>query len=399
MNQQNCNWGGGGNPITKNYGVKFRLNLLKNDIFFYRYLYSHNPHSVTRKMRDIYFGYSSHKYVAKKSFLSFLTPKRYRQQGLAFYCWQKMKKLSYKSKKIEKIYNSLLKRYIKIRVILGKVDIPYFELVLTTKCTMRCESCNNLMQYFTPNQQYTCTLEGILQSLNILLSKVDSVGLIRVIGGEPLLFKELPQIIRFLDLQDKIRAFNIVTNGTMMFSNELLESLRNSHKVQVNISDYTRSPNLTLPLRHKQIMNALESYGISYSFAWSDDSSFWFNPGKIYKRNRNKNDIIKNFRACRMPCVSLMSGEGILCNTPNNTMIAPIGALFVCPIASSLSRLRGMDEFEGDFIDIANATRDRILEFYGQDFYKVCDYCHNMWEAKQLIPIAIQTKKILKIAP
>lgn len=38
-----------------------------------------------------------------------------------------------------------LKSYFKKRVLQGKVDIPYLELVLTTKCTMRCKSCNNLM--------------------------------------------------------------------------------------------------------------------------------------------------------------------------------------------------------------------------------------------------------------
>lgn len=35
-----------------------------------------------------------------------------------------------------------LKKYFEKRVRDGKIDIPYLELVLTTKCTLRCESCN-----------------------------------------------------------------------------------------------------------------------------------------------------------------------------------------------------------------------------------------------------------------
>ena len=76
-----------------------------------------------------------------------------------------------------------LKQYFQKRVSQGKVDIPYVEIVLTTKCTLRCESCNNLMQYFSAKNQYTCTLEGILESLNCLLENVESMQILRIIGG------------------------------------------------------------------------------------------------------------------------------------------------------------------------------------------------------------------------
>lgn len=45
-----------------------------------------------------------------------------------------------------------LQKYFEKRVREGVIDIPYLELVLTTKCTMRCESCNNLIQYPPPKQ-------------------------------------------------------------------------------------------------------------------------------------------------------------------------------------------------------------------------------------------------------
>ena len=66
-----------------------------------------------------------------------------------------------------------IRSYYKKRVKLGKVDIPYIELVLTTKCTLRCESCNNLMQYFDSKNQYTCTYEGIKQSLDKFFAAID----------------------------------------------------------------------------------------------------------------------------------------------------------------------------------------------------------------------------------
>lgn len=74
------------------------------------------------------------------------------------------------------------------------------------------------------------------------------------------------------------------------------------------------------------------------------------------------------------------------------------GQIFICPIASSLSRLRGLDEFRGDFIALdSTLTKRKILAFYAQDFYKACDYCHDMWAQKRTIPVAIQTKEVMRL--
>ena len=320
-----------------------------------------------------------------------------------YFAWKKHRL----DKRLENIAMKLIKSHYKKRVKLGKVDIPYIELVLTTKCTLRCESCNNLMQYFNPKNQYTCTLQGITHSLDKLFAAVDSIQSMRIIGGEPLLFKDVDKIIAYLGRQEKLLSFNIVTNGTLLLKEDAINALKACNNAMVYISDYSASPNLKIPLKQDTLINQLKTNNIPHCILWTDKDSAWFNPGKIYKRNRTKDDIIRNFRACMMPCVSLMSNEGIrnekdidnsIVKDSSKSNLAPSGALFICPIASSLSRLRGLEEFQGDFIDLsASNLRERIIEFYGQDFFKACDYCHDMWLKKEQIPIAIQTDKILKI--
>lgn len=285
-----------------------------------------------------------------------------------------------------------LKKYFEKRVSKGKIDIPYLELVLTTKCTLRCESCNNLMQYFSPSNQYTCTLDGLVNSLEILLSKVDTINRVRIIGGEPLMFKDLPKLIDYLENQKKVLTFNLVTNATIDFKDELIQSLKKSEKIRkITISDYTKSPNLKIPLKQESILKKLKENNISYSLDSNGEYATWSDPEKIYKRNRAKEEIIKNYLNCQMPCVSLMTSEGL-----KDKSLAPNGAVFVCPISSSLSRLKGLDEFQGDFINLDD-DKDRILEFYSQDFYKSCDYCRDFSKPIKKIPIAIQTDKVLKL--
>lgn len=68
-------------------------------------------------------------------------------------------------------------------------------------------------------------------------------------------------------------------------------------------------------------------------------------------------------------------------------------------MASSLSRLRGLREFDGDFIQLdANLNKEKILSFYNQEFFKACDYCHDYANIKNYVPIGVQTDKVLEIA-
>lgn len=215
-----------------------------------------------------------------------------------------------------KILRGLLNRIpsaiVNLRLLCGKVDMPYFELVLTTRCSLRCESCNNLMQYFDAKNVYTCTLDGILEALQTLLKHIDSVYNVRIIGGEPLLFKDIAKVVEFLDNEPKVKSFDIVTNGTIAPKKDLLVALAKSNKSYVSISDYSISPNIKIPLRYEEIIASLKAYNISHSMLFGDNDAKWINPQGVYKRNRTKLDIIKNFKSCLMPCVSVMSNDGIM---------------------------------------------------------------------------------------
>lgn len=76
----------------------------------------------------------------------------------------------------------------------------------------------------------------------------------------------------------------------------------------------------------------------------------------------------------------------------------PKGQIFICPVASSLSRLKGLGEFNGDFISLdSNISKKKFWDFYAQDFFKACDYCHDMSKGRTYIPMAIQTNKTLEL--
>lgn len=276
----------------------------------------------------------------------------------------------------------------RLRFLLGKVDIPQIEIVLTTKCTLRCESCANLMQYFSSEQQFATDFAHIKPDVDRLLAQVDSITLFSILGGEPLLFKELPQLINYLTKEPKIKAVELITNATIPFKDELLQCLQHP-KVRVAMSDYSSNQALAKTLHQQEIIKSLQSYGVNYIVR--DSAAVWKDIGKIYKRNRSQEDIRKNYLACKMPCVSL------LCHDKDKPSQATIS---VCPIASALTKLHNIDEFEGDFVRVDSKNfREDIVRFYAQDYYKACDYCPNKWEQAKPIPPAIQTDQTLSLTP
>ena len=208
-----------------------------------------------------------------------------------------------------------LRSYFQKRVLRGILDIPYVEIVLTTKCTLRCEHCCNLMQYFTPKAQYVGTLENIIESLEQLCSKVSSINRLRLIGGEPFLFKDLPQLLDYIESQKKILTYDILSNGSIDIKEPILQRMKKSKKIRkVSISDYSHVPNIRL--KQESIFKNLKKYRIPFSFL---KGGTWHRLERIHKRGRSKEQIIANYLSCRASCVSLIGGGG--------GKIAPKGAM------------------------------------------------------------------------
>ena len=206
--------------------------------------------------------------------------------------------------------NKLKKLYIFYRLWNNKIDLPKFDFVITSRCTLNCESCNSLMPYFPPKTAYTCTVEGFIQTLDIILKNVTSVRELYIVGGEPLMVKDLHKIVDYLNNQSKIQYFVIITNATIKPNEKLLKALFNAReRSRVLISDYSKSPNIHTRLQADDIIKILEENQIQWIFWHTEYDARWTDFGKIYKRNRDKAGIIRNFRNCLNACVAVRSNE------------------------------------------------------------------------------------------
>ena len=95
------------------------------------------------------------------------------------------------------------------------------DVMITTKCSLKCESCSNLMQYYVHPEN--SNNDRILRALSVLENCVDEISEIRLIGGEPLMNKGWSEIVNQLVEKKSDRKIFIFTNGTILPKDEQIE--------------------------------------------------------------------------------------------------------------------------------------------------------------------------------
>ena len=145
------------------------------------------------------------------------------------------------------------------------------HISITTKCSLQCVKCNMFMpKYKNPTH---ISIEDIISDVDALFSKVDYVETLALLGGEPLLYPYLAELIsRIYDKYgDRYGVMEIITNATITPSDELLSALKNK-KIFFRISDYSAA------LHYEKKLEALSEkltrmnipYYVNKSLSWLD---------------------------------------------------------------------------------------------------------------------------------
>ena len=181
--------------------------------------------------------------------------------------------------------------------------IRYMDLPITTRCSLKCAKCSNLMQYYD-NPAHLNT-ESILKSIETFFHYVDYVVQLNILGGEPFMNTDLVKILKLLISIDKVRRIVILTNGTILpNSPELLRVLANK-SVEVRVSDYGRLSAKTNVLRAR-----FSKKGIALEV---QKVSNWVDCGDLRKRGRNEIELKKQFASCNTQCRTYYRGQFHVC--------------------------------------------------------------------------------------
>ena len=120
-----------------------------------------------------------------------------------------------------------------------KIRLNSLSVNLTTRCSLNCKHCLAL----TPRAKERKIVKDLSGSklkaaLEILGEYIYEIKEFSVVGGEPLLNKEIYDILEIIcNSTIRFSVINILTNGTVPISNKLMDLFKNQ-KIKITIDDY-----------------------------------------------------------------------------------------------------------------------------------------------------------------
>jgi cyclic pyranopterin phosphate synthase len=130
---------------------------------------------------------------------------------------------------------------------------------VTDRCNLRCSYCMPQEDYIWLPRQELLTFEEIARLVEVFTSL--GVQDVRLTGGEPLLRRDLPQLVKMLAANPRIRDLALTTNG-VLFADQG-EALRKAGLHRVTISLDTLRPERFSALAgrdtHSQVLEGIET--------------------------------------------------------------------------------------------------------------------------------------------
>lgn len=113
------------------------------------------------------------------------------------------------------------------------IRLNYTGIMTTTACTLKCRLCSIAAPILFAQGQ-RIPFDRLVQTCDIYFRVVEHVRKFSLTGGEPLLVPQLAGLVDYLaqHYSHQFDALEIVTNGTIMPSQELLDALK-KHKDKV----------------------------------------------------------------------------------------------------------------------------------------------------------------------
>jgi len=231
------------------------------------------------------------------------------------------------------------------------------------------------MQYY--EQPIDNDLELLIKSFDNFIEAVDYCYEVRMIGGEPLMYKNINKVIEHVLSKKNIGNIIIYTNGTIVPKRDKINIFKNP-KIYFKISNYgSHSRNV------EKLEKTLAENRIHYI---TERVTTWQDCAKIddFKRTDTLNKEI--FGNC---CV-------------NETLTMLHGKLYLCPYSAHVENLKIIKPKVKEHVELfsfdQNNLKTQIRDLYfGKEFLEACKICNGRDHNVASIPAAEQTKTVLKL--
>ena len=193
-----------------------------------------------------------------------------------------------------------------------RAKVIYLEI--TTVCTLACKLCIAKIPYYKSHEHVD--LVYVKKDIEKLFEVYDYVENLDISGGEPLLYPNLDKVLlETLKYKNKWGKVRIITNGTMVPNNEVINIMKFNKEIELILDDYG-----DLSVEKKEILNLAENNDIQIRYKrYNGDNQFcggFVDLGKFYDRNYTDKDLKDIYDKCHNAhymCLALKKGKLYQC--------------------------------------------------------------------------------------
>lgn len=255
-----------------------------------------------------------------------------------------------------------------------KLSIQSLDLVLTEKCSLKCKDCSNLMQFYAKpiDEDYN----QLVKSLDKFMETVDYVYEIRLIGGEPFMYKKIDEVLNKILTYKNCGNIIVYTNGTIVPNEQKLKTFKND-KIYFKISNYG-----SISRNVEKLEKVLKEKNIHFI---TERVTKWQDCAKIENFDRPLEVTKQIFGNC---CV-------------NEALTLLHGKLYLCPFAAHAENLHAIPRAPEDSIDLLTFESSYNLKkkirnlAFEREYLEACKFCNGRDHNVASVDAAIQTKEPL----
>jgi organic radical activating enzyme len=222
------------------------------------------------------------------------------------------------------------------------------RVMVTSRCSLRCKECSTFVPYVrNPRDDEWAE---IVADVKTFLDSAGRLQEVEFLGGEPLLHPDLDKMISGLKDEPRIEQIAIVSNGTILPGDALVQAMVSDGRAIFRMSSYGG-----LSKKLGEAKSLLSEKGVRHEII---DYKTWYKSSQVKSADEDEDELKRKFNNC-------MKGCGLVCWS---------GKLFFCATLPFLIEAGAFPQADDNFYDMRkkDVCREQLLS----EIFTYADRCN-----------------------